>query len=347
MKEDKIQKILNNLVDNKKIFGTVIRVANFENEIFSGSSGNLNEDSQYFIASTTKLYTTAMIMKLRYEGKLSLDDTLDKFFSSEIIKGLNNFQGGDYSNQVTVRHLISQTSGIPDYFEGKGPDGKSLVDKLILGQDQSWTFERSLEIAKEQKSKFKPGQPGKALYSDTNFQLLGRIIEILFNDTVENVFEKNIYTPLQLNKTYMYSNIEDRNPQNMYYKDRPFYIPQAMISVRADGGIVSTSDDSMKFIKAFFSGTFFPVEYFEEMRAEYRGVMFPLQYGIGIMRFKLPRYFTLFTEMPELIGHSGLSGAFEYYCPDKKIFITGTVNQIANPSLSYRMLVQILNLLLK
>ncbi|MDO8869603.1 MAG: hypothetical protein Q7V10_02515 [Methanobacteriaceae archaeon] len=74
-------------------------------------------------------------------------------------------------------------------------------------------------------------------------------------------------------------------------------------------------------------------------------IFFPLQYGIGLMRFKLPRIFSPFKSVPELLGHSGLSGAFSFYCPEKDIYLTGTVNQAAYPDLSFNLMVKIINYL--
>jgi len=116
----------------------------------------------------------------------------------------------------------------------------------------------------------------------------------------------------------------------------------AMTSFGPDGGIVSTANESMIFLKAFFNGKLFPKEYLDEMK-DWNKIFFPLQYGIGIARFKLPRIFSPFKPVPKLIGHSGLSGAFAYYCPEKDIYLTGTVNQIHNAGLSYKLMIRILN----
>jgi CubicO group peptidase (beta-lactamase class C family) len=340
---DKIQNILDKPTNNKTVFGTVLHIEHENGKvIFSGGSGNLNKDSQYYIASTTKLYTVAMIMKLRAEKKLNLEDTLSKFFPEEIYKGLNTYQGPDHSADITIEQLLSHTSGIPDYFSGKDNNGICLSDELTKGNDRKWSFDDALAIARNSKSTFAPGQDKKALYSDTNFQLLGRIIELLRKDSIEQIFQKEIFAPLKLTHTYMYEGLPDQKPMEMYFKDKELLIPKAMESVRADGGIVSTAGEAAIFLKQFFDGYFFPKEYFRQMRAEYRSVMFPLKYGIGIMRYKLPRLFTMFRDIPEMIGHSGLSGAFEYYCPEKNIYLTGTVNQISNPSISYRILATIL-----
>jgi hypothetical protein len=59
------------------------------------------------------------------------------------------------------------------------------------------------------------------------------------------------------------------------------------------------------------------------------------------MRFRLPRIFSPFQAQPELIGHSGLSGAFAFYAPAKRTFITGTVNQLAYPDTSFRLMLKL------
>ncbi len=344
--QEKIQSFLEKMTDNKAVFGTALRVENAEGEVlFDGATGNIKTDSQYFIASTTKLYTVAMLMKLRSEGLLELEDKLDKFFDTELIKGLNVYKGQDYSDMITVQQLLAHSSGIPDYFDGKNPRGTSYEHELTLGNDVPYTFEQAIVWAKEMRSTFTPGQKGKALYSDTNFQLLGRIVEILRKDKLENVLEKEIFKVLGLKKTYVFTNKPDQKPVDMNFKDKPLIIPLAMSCMACDGGIVSTTEESMIFIKAFFAGKFFPKEYFKQMMSDYRGVMFPLQYGTGLMRFQLPGIFTLFRHVPELLGHSGLSGAFEYYAPEVDLYFTGTVNQVSDPSISYRMLTNVLMML--
>ena len=70
--------------------------------------------------------------------------------------------------------------------------------------------------------------------------------------------------------------------------------------------------------------------------------MYPLENGIGLMRFKLPKSFTMGKNVPVLYGHSGLSGAFAYYAPETDTYYSGTVNQIFKPGTSYKLLVKIL-----
>jgi D-alanyl-D-alanine carboxypeptidase len=85
-----------------------------------------------------------------------------------------------------------------------------------------------------------------------------------------------------------------------------------MASFGPDGGIVSTAGELMTFVRAFFEGGLFERATIGQLQ-DYRRIFFPLQYGVGFARFALPR--VLGGE--ELIGHSGLSGAFAFLAPGR------------------------------
>jgi CubicO group peptidase (beta-lactamase class C family) len=344
--QETLQELLEKTVDHKKVFGAVLEIENGDGDYsFQGASGNLHFEDAFFIASTTKLYTTALVLKLVNEGEISLEDTLGNFFEPDLIAGLNVYHERDYSAIITVKQLLSHTSGIPDYFLGKPAGSQSLEKTLTEGADQGWTFEQVLERARSMRGAFPPGKKGKVLYADTNFQLLGRIIEIRRGKLIGQVFTEEIFQPLKLRSTYLFGNQPGQKPAVMYFRSQPLRVPLAMASFGPDGGIVSTALECMLFLKAFFCGFFFPKSYLNQMTAEFNRIFFPLEYGMGIMRFKLPRLLSPFTQIPELLGHSGLSGAFAFYCPEKELYLCGTVNQIANPGLSYQMLSKAVSLL--
>jgi D-alanyl-D-alanine carboxypeptidase len=340
--EVKINKILERSIDNKRVFGLSF-YAKSEKFEFTTSKGNLKIDDQFFIASTTKLFVTAIIMQLRFEKKLLLEDKLLIHIPEEIISKLNFYNGVDYSNQITIKQLLAHTSGVPDYFEGRQENGKSLLDDLTSGIDQYWSFNDIITETRKIKSTFMPDQKGKALYSDTNFQLLGKIIETIEKKSFDLVLSERILKPLKLSNTFMYRDADDIRPKHMYYKENELIIPRAMSSFGPDGGIISTSKDLMTFLNAFFEGNIIPIEYIEKMQIWNR-IFYPLESGIGIHRLKLPWIFSPFKPIPEIIGHSGLSGAFAYFCPKKNLYMTGTVNQISNPDISFKLMIKILNL---
>lgn len=343
--QENFQKILNKTVDNKKVFGTSFAIKK-NTQVWNGASGNLSIDQPYFIASTTKLFTTAIILKLRAERKLSLDDKISKYIDKSILTGLHIYKGKDYSQELTIKHLLSHTSGLPDYFQDKAANGKSLEDELANGNDQYWTFEQTIERTKSIQPHFAPGAKGKAHYSDANFQLLGKIIETITQKSYSENCKENIIQPLELTKTYLYQDSTDKTPKTLYYKSNELIIPQAMTSFGADGGMVSTSTDMLIFIEAFFTGKLFPKEYINELQ-EWNRIFFPMKSGIGIHLFKLPWIFNPTGAVPYFIGHSGLSGALAYYSPKKNIFVVGTVNQVAHPDISFKTMIKLTQQIMK
>ena len=62
---------------------------------------------------------------------------------------------------------------------------------------------------------------------------------------------------------------------------------------------------------------------------------------MGLMRFKLPRILSPLSDPPELVGHSGLSGAFAFFVPRDQLYLAGTVNDIARPDRSFRLMLEL------
>jgi D-alanyl-D-alanine carboxypeptidase len=338
---EKLQNIANETVDNSRVFGTVFTVSK-GNDGFSEtfSAGNLQADSHYFMASATKLYFTTVVMNLIELGYFQLDTPIASLLPEEIVGGLHIYNGLDYSELITIEHLLGNTSGIPDYFQQKLEDGDSLLEKIKKGEDLQWTFEDTIRFAKGMKPEFEPGAKGKAAYSDTNFQLLGKIIEESTGFTQPEALDAYIFTPLELTETYLYNDVNDHRPTKMYYKESPIAMPKAMISFGPDGGMVSNSSEMNVFLRAFFNGELFPEEYLSDLY-KWNSIFYPLEYGLGISRFVVPKVFSPFKKAPEFIGHSGLSGAFAFHNPEKDLYITGTVNQLAHPDIAFRMMVKI------
>ena len=299
---------------------------------------------QYFIASTTKLYVAAIIMQLRHQGSVDLDTAAANYLEPAVMAGIHVLRGVDSSDQITVRELLSHTSGIADYFEQRRADRRSQFQDA-LASDFGWSFEDVLRITKEEmKPKFYPSTPRKAFYSDTNYQILGALIESTTGDTFEEAVQSRIIGALSLTQTYPFTvGTIDRYSEvaPLLYGKETVAIPNAMASVRADGGIVSTARDGLAFLQAFMTGKLFPRPYLEDMRRQWNRIFTPLQYGMGIMRFALPRYFSPLRPAPPMVGHSGASGAVQFYAPDLDLYVSGTVNQIKKRSLSYNIMVRL------
>lgn len=277
-KEKSLQAVLDKVVDGKKVFGTSFALKK-DDVTWQGASGNLTADQPYFIASTTKLFTTAIILQLLEKGELSLDDNISKYIDSSILSGLHVYKGKDYSEELTIKHLLSHTSGLPDYFQDKGQGKESLEKELMTGNDQFWSFEQAVERSKNMSPLFPPGTINKAKYSDVNFQLLGKIIETITGKPYAENCQERVIQPLGLLKTYLYQDETDKTPMTLYYKREELRIPKAMTSFGADGGMVSTSAEMLIFIEAFFTGKLFPLSYIFKLQ-EWNKIFPPMRSGV-------------------------------------------------------------------
>lgn len=335
---DKLNQLINNMVDNKNIFSSVMKIENTEGSIsWKGSSGEIEPDNRYFIASVTKLYITAVVMKLVEEGKMSLNDRITKFLPEEFYKGLHVLKGIDYSHELTVKHLISNTSGIPDYFFHKQENGRTVADDLLDGNDNEWPIEKTIDLIKKMKPNFKPeaksfwpGTKHKASYSDTNYQLLGKILEQITDKTIDEVFQDFIFSKLNFQNTYVYKNSADKSPMPFYYGSKKLWLPKYIASVGPEGGIVSTVDEVMIFLKAFFEGRFFGAERINALK-KWNLILPPpglFLYGVGLEKILIPWIASPVKHPGDILGFWGQTGSFAFYNPKSDLYFCGTTNQI-------------------
>jgi len=333
MLEAKIEKLFKKLVNSKSIHECTMHIENANGDFnWNMGYGGRTIDSPMFLASVTKLFTTTCILNLKIQGKLAFEDNLSKYFSSEIIKGVHIYKGVDYSNDLTVGNLLFQNTGFPDVFSV----GKYPLHKKMVYEDFTATLEDYVKIAKDNKKLFAPGSVGKAHYSDLNFEMMGKIIEKLENSSLHEAFKKYVFDPLELKNTYLPENEKDFIP-NVYYKNIKMKCYKTIRSIPASGGGISTSNDTMKFLKAFFGGKLFEKGIFNELR-KFATIQYgyPLaQYGGGFMRLNISGIGTMFKCKGEMIGHIGMTGTYAYYYPEKDLYFVGDYNQFATPSRTF------------
>ncbi|NLX53136.1 MAG: beta-lactamase family protein [Deltaproteobacteria bacterium] len=313
---------------------------------WSSAAGIANTQSQtpmtpetpIFIASVTKLYTAAAVMRLYETGKIDLDDPIAKYLPVSLVKGIHVFEGKDYTGELTVRHLLSHSSGLPDYYTDKAKDGQNLFEKLVEQPERSWTVEETIVLARNAlKPHFAPG--AGASYADTNYQLLGKIIESVTGKPLPAVFREFFFEPLGLQNTWMVgpAGSSAALPADVYWKDRNITKTRFNGVYWADGGIVSTAQDGVVFLKALREGRIVKPETLALMQ-KWRKLDFPLQYGLGIMYVEFPWYMQRMMKLPPVWGHSGSTGSFLYYCEKLDLYLSGTINATDEPSKPFRLM---------
>ena len=193
--------------------------------------------THYQIGSITKTFTATLIHRLCYEGKLSLETTLDQFFP--------NISTAD---SITIRQLLNHTSGLADF--------TIKQDTLIQWLTQPASQQEILDEIDRQDVLFAPGSNTR--YSNTAYYLLGRIAEQLYNAPFATLLQREITTPLSLGDTHSCQSEQYQaatpyrlNTANKWQQVEDFYFP----NVTAVGDMVSTTTDLITFINALFNGT--------------------------------------------------------------------------------------------
>lgn len=333
-----LQSLVSSLVKNdSSVKNCVLSVQSGDSSFsWSGAAGMasgqtlMTRDTPLYIASVTKLYTATAVMRLYEKGALALDDPMAKYLPIDVVRGIHAFQGKDYSSQITLRELLSQSSGIADYYDERGKDGKSLFDIFLEKQDRRWTVDETIERArKDLHPNFPPGKGTS--YSDTNFQLLGKVIESVTGKTLAIVYEDFIFRPLGLKSTYLVGYDQGQAhqlaaPADVFYKNVNITKIRSNGAYWAEGGIVSTADEMITFLKALNEGRIVTRDTLKLMH-DWRRWRFPLEYGFGTMLFSFPQPMRLLMKMPPLWGHSGSTGSFLYYCKDSDLYLAGTIDQ--------------------
>ncbi|MCL2492015.1 MAG: beta-lactamase family protein [Coriobacteriia bacterium] len=325
-------RVFEKATDTRSIHGAVLLVENTSGEYREQFGyGNIDADSPIFTASIGKMYTASCLLQLCAQGRLSLDDPLDRYFDAIQLDGLHVFKGIDYSHQLIVSHLLFQNSGLGDIYEEGG------AKKEAIQGDFSLSFEQKLERMKKLSPHFAPGDPRRAYYSDFNFDLLGKIIERLTGTPLALVYKELLFDPLGLVSTYLPAFDDDPIPR-IYYRDELLHRPQVIRSFQAGGACVSTARETMQLLKAFWEGTFFPREMLTEL-AIYRKLqasMGPLRYGGGHMQIPLDGLATSFMGKGALIGHAGSTACAAFSYPHKDLHFVCDFNQMAKPALPVR-----------
>lgn len=338
--EDNLWRLLDQEIKRPHSNSILLSVQSGDGSVcFEGTAGKGTTDSPYFVASISKMFTATVIMQLVDEGRLALDDRVDQYLSHLPLDGIHVFEGTDYSSQLRIYQLVHQTSGLADYFSG------GLDKDLKQNKDRLYSVEDVLDAIRELSPLAAPDS-GKSHYSDTNYQLLGALIEEVTGLSLRDVLHQRIFAPLEMAGTYLYDHETPPtvDPLLFYYKNTRLSLPLAMTSERGTGAGVSTMADTHRFLRAYFQGGLFDKSHFERI-TNWNRMFFPMQYGYGLWRFQLPRWLTLFQKSPELIGHAGVNGAMAFYNPERDIYIAGTLNQFDDPARQFTFMPKVLRAL--
>ncbi|WP_406644532.1 serine hydrolase [Aliisedimentitalea scapharcae] len=218
-------------------------------------------DTPFQIGSNTKMITATVLMQLKEEGVLTLDDLLSRHLPG-FAEALPN---GDL---LTLRQLANHTAGVFSYTDN-APDGTpGIMEGDLADPDalrRGYTMEELVAFAAEHgQPTFFPGAEGQWAYSNTGYILLGLVIEKIEGRPLGQSFDARIFEPLGLKDTSYVDGVP--GPElglPRAYFGAPFDIETTdwnMSQGAAAGAVVSTADDMHVFIEALLAGNLFALE---------------------------------------------------------------------------------------
>ena len=220
------------------------------------------------IGSVTKQFTSAAIMRLVEQGKVSLDDDVTKYVPNAPVQG----------QKVLVRHLLNHTSGIPSYTDVGPAFGRRM--RLDLSPDSL------LAIVRTDSLQFEPGS--HFYYNNTGYYLLGMIIEKVTGRKYGEYLNETFFTPHGLSST-MYCSVSPiikRRAQG-YERGPNGLVNASYISMElpyAAGSLCSTVGDLVAWTRLLHSGKIVSAPSFQAMTTPVKlPVPRPMSYGFGLV----------------------------------------------------------------
>lgn len=302
--------------------------------VAEGATGNTaaNTAQPIHLASVGKLFTATIIARLHDAGKLSFDDRIARYLDADLMNGLHVHRGTDYSGEIQIRQLLNQSSGLEDCFW-------PLLQKVTADPTMTITPRDAVLWGKENlKPKREPGV--KHHYTDTNYYLLGLIVESITGRPFHEVLHEEIFDVLGMRSAFMHGYSEPAvaseyplaslTIDGVDYANAPGF---ARIDY-AGGGVVATLDDYLTFMRALVRHELVRPESLERMLSDEHSSFPGIRYGYATWRFiTIP---LLAPAKHNCWGCAGVTGAFMFFHPQTDAYIIGSFGDASYRSKALR-----------
>ena len=273
-------------------------------------------EQTFRIASNTKTYTAAAILRLVEEGRLGLSQPLTELLPEEWLEILK--KGGYSVERMTLAHVLTHTSGLFDHAATR-----EYLRDVFGDPHRQWKREEQIQYCARYG---KPhGPPGTVFsYSDTGYVMLGGLVEKLTGKDMAQAFRELLdFEGLGLKATW-WETVEEppdtaSSRVHQYMGDRDTHDWNPSLDLYGGGGLVTSSRDLAHFLRSLMQGEVF-------VKKSTLGIMTSSQfvddqrgYRMGIQRIEF--------EGKEAWGHTGFWNTFAYHFPEDDITVAGSVNQ--------------------
>lgn len=307
--QERIEQIIHSYIADNQFMGSILVAQNGHVLLDKGYGfANLewripnSSTTKFRLGSLTKQFTAAAILLLEEQGQLNITDPINKYLSDAPIAWDN----------ITIFHLLTHTSGIPNYT--KLPDFASMTTVAK-------TPEQQIELFRNRPLEFQPGTSYE--YCNSGYVLLGYLIEKISGLSYQDFMKNNIFQPLEMNDSGYDSHSEILLQRASGYEITPEGFRNTdfleMSIPYAAGSLYSTPQDLLSWQKQLFEGNFLSAQSLNKMIQPFKNT-----YGLGV-------------SIPLLNGHKaithggGINGfnTFMIYFPEDKLTIIVLANLVA------------------
>jgi len=280
------------------------------------------------LASVGKLFTATLTGMLSEQGKLDFNDPIGRYLDPELMDRLHVYRGTDYSDRITIRHLLMQTSGLYDVFY-------PLWEKLTADPSFRTTPREAVLWGKRQlKPVAVPGR--KHHYTDTNYYLLGMIIEAVTGKPFHEVMHERVFDPSGMEQAWMHGFSKPGKesglpPAHLTIKGVNLLSVEGIHQIDYSGGsVVAPLEDFLRFSQALIAHRLVRKQTLDRMLDDSISMGFPavgFRYGYATWQMK-----TIPLIMPAKFnswGCTGVTGAFLFYHPTTESHIIGSFNDFS------------------
>jgi CubicO group peptidase (beta-lactamase class C family) len=250
-------------------------------ENFRVRGSMINDSSSFQLASVSKTFTGMATLYLVQQQKLSLEDSLQKFFPAFPYKG------------ITVRMLLSHRSGLPNYLY--------FCDSIWPNRDRFMTNDDVIRLMELHKPRIQHLPDTHFQYCNTNFMLLGSIIEKVSGQKYADFLRQTFFEPLGMNNTFVYApGTTPRAHQTISHKYNGQAEPDTYFDgVIGDKGVYSTAEDMLKWDQGLYSGKIFTPEMLKLAYTPYS------HERPGIRNYGLGWRLMVYPDSSEIVYHNG------------------------------------------
>jgi len=301
---------LTELGEKYNLKGLAASVVFSDGSVWSGvqsPTGNLGTDMLFEMGSSTKTYTAAIILQMVNEGALNMTDTLGMFF--------DQFEHIDMG--ITIKQLLNHTAGTFSYTEHD-----DFIDVIFNEPNRVFSPDEVLDLYMKP-MRFEPGTNWR--YSNTNFFLLGLIIEKVDGIKYEESLRKRIFEPYGLEHSYLDGFENYSEPRSGVWIGEETYQTQPYMSLLtgawAAGGVVSTTEDLALWAHKLYTNQVLTEAWTDSMKQLTTVKGKERWYGLGMFYRKY--------EGTELYGHGGTT--FQHstmeYSPEHDFSLVMVINE--------------------